>query len=447
MPKTTQELYEELLAKGDAAQQQANDLLAQYDARGPFSYNAATDPLFQSVKDQYVHQGQRAMQDTMGQAAGLTGGYGSSYAQNVGQQAYDEYLQRLNDIVPDLYAQERSAYAQEGEDLYNQMAAARGFASDAYNQWADEYNRQHTREREELEDYWRTVQWNKGLEDEQKAEDKEKEQKAQEEKDRAWDDILTILKMGGMPTDEMIAASGKDKETIQSIYDGYQRTQNDEKAADAYSKVLDMISRGMTPSDELIAQAGLTAKDVADMQANLNKTDPADVWNNAKNKFNFYVSMGVMPPDDVLNALGVTRADAQRLINEALAGNFSGGSGSSGGGGGSGSGHGGSSSYDYDYDETEPIATNPSNPFTDPSSDVPSTDQWRAESDNGALSQDVLSYGYKGPGVLSTYGQNVMNEWLSNNYGMSFTYYLTMKYKDVPSLVADTDIPILRGKG
>jgi hypothetical protein len=29
-----------------------------------------------------------AMMDTMGKAAGLTGGYGSPYAQQVGQQAY-----------------------------------------------------------------------------------------------------------------------------------------------------------------------------------------------------------------------------------------------------------------------------------------------------------------------------------------------------------------------
>lgn len=50
------------------------------------------------------------MQDTMGQAAALTGGYGNSYAQGVGQQAYQGYLQQLNDNVPQLQAQALQTY-------------------------------------------------------------------------------------------------------------------------------------------------------------------------------------------------------------------------------------------------------------------------------------------------------------------------------------------------
>ena len=42
------------------------------------------------------------MKDTMGQAAALTGGYGSSYAESSAQQQYDAYLQQLGDIVPEL---------------------------------------------------------------------------------------------------------------------------------------------------------------------------------------------------------------------------------------------------------------------------------------------------------------------------------------------------------
>ena len=41
----------------------------------------------------------------MGQAAALTGGYGSTYGEQVGQQAYNAYLQNLNDIVPQLQQQ------------------------------------------------------------------------------------------------------------------------------------------------------------------------------------------------------------------------------------------------------------------------------------------------------------------------------------------------------
>ena len=137
MPKTTQELYEELLQKGQDYQNQANDYLSQYDNRDPFKFDLDNNALYQQYKNQYTLAGQKAMKDTMGQAAGLTGGYANSYAQNVGQQAYDDYLTKLNAIVPELYAQERSYYDQEGDDLYNQFNLARQMYSDEYNRGRD----------------------------------------------------------------------------------------------------------------------------------------------------------------------------------------------------------------------------------------------------------------------------------------------------------------------
>ena len=63
--------------------------------RPTFRYDPQSDPLYQSYRTRMVTEGERAMRDTMGQAAALTGGYGSSYAQGVGQQEYELYLQRL----------------------------------------------------------------------------------------------------------------------------------------------------------------------------------------------------------------------------------------------------------------------------------------------------------------------------------------------------------------
>ena len=59
--------------------------------RKEFSYDLNGDMLYQQMKDQYQVLGKTAMQDTMGEAAALTGGYGNTYAQSVGQQTYDEY--------------------------------------------------------------------------------------------------------------------------------------------------------------------------------------------------------------------------------------------------------------------------------------------------------------------------------------------------------------------
>ena len=82
------------------------------------------------------------MRDTMGRAAALTGGYGSSYAQAVGQQAYDRRMEELMDIAPELYQMAYQRYQDEGDDLQKRLALARDMANDeydkAYRQYTDE---------------------------------------------------------------------------------------------------------------------------------------------------------------------------------------------------------------------------------------------------------------------------------------------------------------------
>ena len=108
--------------------------------RGGFSYDLNSDPMYQQYKDMYTQQGQLAMLDTMGQAAALTGGYGSSYGQSVGQQAYQSYLQQLNDVVPELYGQAWNRYQAEGEELYNRYAALNTERQQAYGEHQDRYS-------------------------------------------------------------------------------------------------------------------------------------------------------------------------------------------------------------------------------------------------------------------------------------------------------------------
>ena len=93
------------------------DLLEQYQNREAFAYDVNQDPLYQHYKDSYIRGGKLAMEDTLGQAAALTGGYGSSYAQTAGQQAYNQYLEGLNDVAPQLYQSARDRYDQAGQNL------------------------------------------------------------------------------------------------------------------------------------------------------------------------------------------------------------------------------------------------------------------------------------------------------------------------------------------
>lgn len=214
MPKSTEELYQELLAQGQQYQQQANDLLTQYDNRPAFSYNAATDPIYQSVRDQYVHQGQRAMEDTMGQAAGLTGGYGSSYSQSVGNQAYNEYLTKLNAQIPVLAQQARQAYDAEGQRMLDRYNLAMNAANTAYGQGRDalgdlryEQETAYAHERDALAD--------------QRYQDELTYNRQQSELNSARDYATYLLGMGIMPSAQQLAAAGmtpQEAASIQSYY-------------------------------------------------------------------------------------------------------------------------------------------------------------------------------------------------------------------------------------
>ena len=121
-------------------QDQLNETISQILNREKFSYDLNGDALYQQYKDQYVQQGRMAMMDTMGQAQAMTGGYGNSYAQSVGQQAYQGYLQQLNDVVPELYGMALDQYNLEGQALYDQAALMAQQEDRDYGRYQDSMN-------------------------------------------------------------------------------------------------------------------------------------------------------------------------------------------------------------------------------------------------------------------------------------------------------------------
>lgn len=131
-------------------QGQINGIIDRILNREDFSYDVNSDALYQQYKDQYSTLGKLAMQDTMGQAAGLTGGYGSSYASTAGNQAYQSYLSQLNEVVPELYGMARDQYNQEGQELYNQYGLLTDQDSQDYGRYVDQYN-QWASERDHLQ--------------------------------------------------------------------------------------------------------------------------------------------------------------------------------------------------------------------------------------------------------------------------------------------------------
>ena len=116
------------------------DTYNQMQTRPAFSYDVDGDALYQQYKDRYTQNAKLAMKDTMGQAAALTGGYGNSYAQNVGQQRYDETMRGLTDMIPTLEERAYSRWKGQGDDLMsryqmlmNMGAAEQQTKQDAYS--------------------------------------------------------------------------------------------------------------------------------------------------------------------------------------------------------------------------------------------------------------------------------------------------------------------------
>ena len=155
------------LKPGDFASQYseaAKQAMEKYMNRDKFSYDLNGDALYQQYKDQYMTQGKLAMQDTIGQASAMTGGYGNSYAQSAGQQAYQGYLQQLNDRVPELYQLALNQYNQEGENLLNQYGLLADRENTDYSRyrdtvadWESEANRAYADYRDTVSDsQWQT---------------------------------------------------------------------------------------------------------------------------------------------------------------------------------------------------------------------------------------------------------------------------------------------------
>lgn len=112
----------------------------KYYNRKDFSYDLYQDPLYNQYKHTYITEGKRAMEDAVGNAAGLTGGYTNSYAQSVGMQAYNEKLDKLNDIVPELYEAAYSRYESELDRLETKLGYLTDKNKEEYSRYLDSYN-------------------------------------------------------------------------------------------------------------------------------------------------------------------------------------------------------------------------------------------------------------------------------------------------------------------
>ena len=112
---------------------QVTEMIDKIMNREKFSYDVDTDPLFQQALASAMNSGKQAMQDTIGQASALTGGYGSTYATTAGNQAYNAFIEDAYDNLPQYYQMAMEAYQMEGDEMYRQYGMLSAEDEKEYN--------------------------------------------------------------------------------------------------------------------------------------------------------------------------------------------------------------------------------------------------------------------------------------------------------------------------
>lgn len=102
-----------------------------------FEWSPETDPMVKYYEDAYRREGERAMQDTLGALAAMTGGNASSYASAAAAQQRNYYAQQLTDKYPELYQKAYENFLAEYDRDYKMFDAYSKLSDTDYGRWYD----------------------------------------------------------------------------------------------------------------------------------------------------------------------------------------------------------------------------------------------------------------------------------------------------------------------
>ena len=125
-------------------QQQIDDLSNRILHWQGFNYNVNADPLYQQYAEQYNRNGQNAMRNALAQISARTGGMASSYAGTAAQNAYNEYMQGLNDKIPELYQLAYDMYNDKLNKQRNDLSMLEALEQGDYGKYVDLLNQYNT---------------------------------------------------------------------------------------------------------------------------------------------------------------------------------------------------------------------------------------------------------------------------------------------------------------
>lgn len=200
-----------------------DEMLDKLLNRDKFSYDYTKDPLWQQYQSQYLREGERAMEDTLGQLSARTGGLSSSWAQTAAQQAQNYYASQAADKIPELY---QLAYNMYLKDIDNQMQDL-GLLNDMSD-------RQYSRYRDTMSDWMNDRNFAYGVYRDDIGDDRYKNE---------WNYNVNR---------DQISDNRYENET-------------------AYNRALQLLQAGIMPGSDVLTQAGLTASQAAGILANRSK--------------------------------------------------------------------------------------------------------------------------------------------------------------------------------
>lgn len=134
---------------------QSGQISAKLDAllnREKFSYDAASDPLYQQYRKQYTREADRSAEDVLGKTAVMTGGMPSTAAVAASQQASDYQMSQMTDKIPELQQLAYSMYQDNLSADRADLSTLIGLEDNNYNRWLTDRNYLYQLARDQVSD-------------------------------------------------------------------------------------------------------------------------------------------------------------------------------------------------------------------------------------------------------------------------------------------------------
>lgn len=210
-------------------------LLNEILNRDDFSYDVMNDPLYKQYAQMYQREGDRAMKETMAEAAANAGGM-NSYAITAAQQANSYYNSQLNDKIPELYQLAYDMYLNDKESKVQDLGILQNMDNTQYNRYRDTMNdwyndknfaygmyqdavQQGNFEKQfDYNNYWKNKEWDYQVGRDQISDNRYDSETSYDKdnynRETAKDDVKYYISMGIMPDIELIKKAEMSEEEV-----------------------------------------------------------------------------------------------------------------------------------------------------------------------------------------------------------------------------------------